>query len=65
MSGSLPLDESHLQAANALLEIERTAMPVLEKCKACGVPVDNEIDTIRERAEFARKVKSHFFPDQP
>ena len=54
IAAGLPLDQSHIDAANALLDIERRTMPVLHAIKDCGIDCQAEMMTIKDRADFAR-----------
>lgn len=63
--GPSPLDETHYHAMNQVLDIVSNALPILEKCKNCGLPVDVEIQTLKDRAQFAQSVKRNFFPEMP
>jgi hypothetical protein len=65
MQGSWPLGENDLAMLNSILDTESILVPFLEKCKECDMPVLNELDTIKTQADWARKVKAKFFPDQP
>lgn len=65
MASSYPLDESHYQAMNMVLDAVATAIPVAKKCADCGLDVDREIQVLQDRAEFAKKVKHNFFPELP
>lgn len=65
IAAGLPLDQSHLDAANAILDIERRTTPVLNAIKACGIACDGEMATIHDRGEFARNFKRLFASDMP
>lgn len=60
----LPLDESHVQAANMLLDIERRTMPVLQAINDCGVDCRPQMSQLTDAANFARSVKRNFMSDQ-
>ncbi len=64
IAAGLPLDQSHVDAANAILDIERRAAPVLHAIKECGVDCSTEIAALMDRANFARSVKAKFMSDQ-
>ncbi len=65
IAAGLPLDQSHIDAANALLEIERRSLPILHGIKDCGIDCQAEINAITERANIARAFKRNFASDQP
>lgn len=65
MNSSFPLDESHLNMVNEVLNTEPMLKPLLQKCKECGLPVDDLIDTVNWQMDHARKIKANFFPNHP
>lgn len=64
-NGSYPLTQDHYHALNGVLETVNQAMPIMQKCLDCGLPVQGEIDTLKQRAQFATDVKRNFFPELP
>jgi hypothetical protein len=64
-SGAFPLKQEDYQAMCAVGDICAQAIPVLEKCKDCGLPVDQEIQILKDRQKFAQAIKRNFFPDLP
>lgn len=64
-SSSFPLDQSHYDAMNGVQQIVAQAMPILQKCADCGLPVEGEMRVLQERADFAAAVKRNFFPELP
>lgn len=64
-SSSFPLDQSHYDAMNGIQQIVAQAMPILQKCADCGLPVEGEMNVLREREAFAAAVKRNFFPELP
>ena len=65
VAAGLPLDQSHIDAANALLDIERRVSPVLNAIKDCGIDCQAEMAAIKDRADFARAFKRNFASDLP
>lgn len=64
VAAGLPLDQSHCDACNMLLDIERRAQPVLQGIMDCGIDCQNEMALIKGNADFARAVKRNFLSDQ-
>lgn len=65
IAAGLPLDQSHIDAANASLDIERRSVPVLSAIAACGIDCQAEIQAVKNYAEFARAFKRNFASDMP
>jgi hypothetical protein len=65
MNGSWPLTENDLQGINAVLGTEQMLRPLLNKCKECGLPCDDEIATLDHQIQHCQQLKSKFFPDKP
>lgn len=65
MSDSSPLDQSHYEGMQSLLELERMVMPIMQRIQTCGLDCQKEMQTLKERADLARAVKAQFFPDLP
>lgn len=63
--GSFPLTQDHYHAMNGVLETVHQALPIMEKCVNCGLPVQGDIETLQQRAQFATDVKRNFFPELP
>lgn len=64
IAAGLPLDQSHVDAANMLMDIERRAMPVLQAIQDCGINCANEIAVVQGNSQFAQAVKRNFMSDQ-
>lgn len=65
IAAGLPLDQSHIDAANMLLELEKRTMPVLRAIKDCGLDCTGDMATIQQRGDFARAFKRNFLSDVP
>lgn len=65
MADSWPLGPEHLAMLNGVKETGPVFMPLLQKCKDCGLDVQNEIDTLQHQLDHATAIKRNFFPDQP
>jgi hypothetical protein len=57
-----PLDESHLQALNSVLEMESIQQEHLAACATCGLGVDRLKADSDRRLALAMALKKQFFP---
>lgn len=64
IAAGLPLDMSHVEAANMLMQIEKNTAPILQGIQECGVDCHAERAAIKSNADFARAVKRNFMSDQ-
>lgn len=59
-----PLDESHYQKCQQVLQRCRDGIELADACIACGWPADELKATLQAQQKQAEAVKSQFFPDR-
>jgi hypothetical protein len=65
VDSSFPLDQSHLQLLNSVLDTEPMLMTLLPKCQNCDLDTSQQMETAKWQMDHARKIKANFFPDYP
>jgi hypothetical protein len=60
-----PLDATHLAQLNAALQSIHATQLLIQKCKACQIPVEQaEMDNASQKA-VVEAIKAQFFPHSP
>jgi hypothetical protein len=64
MAANNPLSQDHLKYLNDVLRSIPQARDLANKCKDCGLPVDEFLSQLDEQQTMATKLKSNFFPNE-
>ena len=58
-----PLTDAERQAALDVVNIHPQVMEFLEKCKACGLPIEDRQAAMQSQCDFCKAVFENFFPE--
>lgn len=62
--GDNPLKPEDLSTLNSVIERAHKHADLLNKAKACGLPVDEHIDRNQAHIDLASNIKKQFFPTE-
>ena len=59
------LDPKHCDTCNQVIQSGSNLRGFLQKCKACGLNLDQLIEENERNMQFASVIKQQFFPSMP
>lgn len=59
-----PLNDDHCRCADTILQSAAITADLINKCRDCGLDVEEAQRQNDDQREFARKIKANFFPDR-
>ena len=63
--GANPLNHTHCDCLNKVLESIPQALQLVQACKDCGLDVSEFEQQFQQQLEMAQKLKAKFFPGNP
>jgi hypothetical protein len=65
MATQSPLKPDDCTVLNGCIQHAMGTAELIEKCKACGFPVEEQEAINNSHMEMARNIKAQFFPNNP